>query len=207
MKKIILLCLLVIHTFSIYSQENEVNKTNKGEWIVSNYIGLATLENEGNFKVNGNIIGGMIGKEFILSNTFSLVTGIETLRVKSDFSNTGGQQLYLKNSYLKIPVGIRYRYTASEKTSFFIDGNLYGAYLYNSKIENEALNIKETEKDLGANFGIQAIIGLHHQLDEILSFNIGINTQSDLFTIYNNSVSDYKLKDLYAIQIGIGAKL
>ena len=207
MKKMILLCLLVIQSLILYSQESKENNTNKGEWIVSNYIGLSTLENEDNFKINGNVIGGMIGKEFILSNTFSLVTGIETLRVKSDFSNTDSQQLYLKNSYLKIPVGIRYRYTASEKTSFFIDGNLYGSYLYNSKTENEALNIKETEKDLGANFGIQAIVGLHHQLDEILSFNIGINTQSDLFTIYDNSVSDYKLKDLYAIQVGIGAKL
>ena len=102
MKHILILFLLILNSFIAFTQEEEMQNDKKGKWRVDNYFGVATLENKDNYKVNATVYGGKIEKEIILNNLFYFVTGIEFLVLRTDLSYTNGQQLYLKNNYLKL---------------------------------------------------------------------------------------------------------
>jgi len=190
-----------------FSQEDVASDDNqKGEWLVSNYIGFATLTAEDVFKGNANIQGGTIAKEFILNNRSSLIAGIEMYRATADFTDASGEQLYLRNQYVAVPVLYRMIYNRSAKISPYLDLGIYGAYLYKSDLENEALNTDDDEKGLGFNFGIQANLGAKFVVSDDFSIFLGLHSRADLIDSYKSSKQEFELTEVYLFKLGLGFK-
>ncbi|MBT0608859.1 outer membrane beta-barrel protein [Aequorivita echinoideorum] len=201
---IFIFCGLITSIF--YAQEQPSNLDKNGEWFVNSYFGTVTIEAEDSFKVNGNVAGGTVGREFILNENFSLLTGIEHLRSWTDFQNQN-QQIFLKNNYIKIPINFKLGYLFSEKTSAFAEVGVYGGYLYTSKVEIISENFEDREKGLGFNFGLHAGVGIKHQLNEYFSMSLGFISQGDFATTFDDDTPEYKLSDLYAYRLSAWVKL
>jgi hypothetical protein len=174
--------------------------------LVSNYIGFATLTAEDVFKGNANIQGGTITKEFILNSKSSLITGVEMYRATADFTDTSGEQLYIRNQYVAVPVLYRMVYNRSAKISPYLDLGIYGAYLYKSELENEALNTDDDEKGLGFNFGIQANLGAKFVVSDDFSIFLGLHSRTDLIDSYKSSKQEFELTETYLFKLGLGFK-
>lgn len=206
MKHLFFLISLICITQMSFSQEEIKSDDNqKGEWLVSNYIGFATLTAEDVFKGNANIQGGTIAKEFILNSRSSLITGIEIYRATADFTDTSGEQLYLRNQYVAVPVLYRL-INRSAKISPYLDLGIYGTYLYKSELENEALNTDDDEKGLGFNFGIQANLGAKFFVSDDFSIFLGLHSRADLIDSYKSSKQEFELTEMYLFKLGLGFK-
>lgn len=199
--------LFIVFNFLLIVSQEETTNNNKGELIVSSSIGTSTLEAKNTFKINANVSEGFIGYEFMVNNKVSLISGLEILRIKADFNNAAGNQLFLTNNYINIPVLARLFLNREQKMEIFVDLGIYGSYLYKSKVEDIANNIKDTENGLGTSFGFQANIGAKYKVNEKLSISFGIKSKSDIVNSFKSSVQEFKLTDFYAFQLGLGLKL
>ncbi|MBA3987392.1 MAG: outer membrane beta-barrel protein [Flavobacteriales bacterium] len=191
------LCFFAQSTISIESN---------GKWLFSNYFGYATIELEDTFKSNSTVYGGFIGKEFKIKESFSIASGIEHLRINTDYI-TSIEQLHTTFNFIQLPVQARLKYQPQNQTDLYFDIGIYGSYLYNSKVENILLNVEDNESDLGFNFGVKSSLGLIHNLNSNLYANLGISSQADLFQSYKNDNLKLKIKDLYAFHFGVGINL
>lgn len=198
--------LCALQTGAFFAQEQSFSEEKSGEWFVDTYFGTVTLEAEDSFKVNGNVTGGTIGREFILNENFSLLSGLEHLRTRADFQNQN-QQVFLNNNYIRIPINLKYGYLFSEKTSVYVEGGIYGGYLYTSKFEIIAENFDDKERGLGFNFGLHAGVGIKHQLNEYFNMSLGFISQGDFATSFENDMPEYRLSDLYAFRLSAGIML
>jgi len=205
LKKIVIIGMFFLSISETYSQTEGSNKK-KREFIVSSSIGTSTLEAKNNFKINTNVNEGFIGYEFIVNNKISFISGLEILSVKGDFNNAGNQ-LFLTNNYITIPVTTRLFLNREQKMAIFADLGIYGSYLSKSQIEDVASNVNNTEKSLGTSFGFHANIGARYIASEKLSISLGIKSKTDIINSFKNSVQEFKLTDFYAFQIGLGLKL
>lgn len=204
MKNKFLFCLMLV-TLHLFSQENH---NSKGDYFTSFYFGNATIESENNYKVNADVVGGGVGKEFILSKPLSLMVAVELLRIQHEIPvTTGSNPLFQVNNFIKIPVLIRYSHEFKEKSTMYAETGIYAASLYKLKVENIALNSSQKENFVGYNFGLQLNFGVKFQLCDVYSIDFGLNTQADLFQAFNNSVGEIKIAELYGFRLGIGAKL
>ena len=207
MKNLFLLLCFVLITQLSFSQEDVTSDDNqKGEWIGGFHFGFATLTAEDVFKGNANIQGATIAKEFILNNKSSIIAGIETYRATADFTDALGEQLFLTNQYIAVPVSYRMVYNRSAKISPYIDLGIYGSYLLKSELENEALNTDDDEKGLGFNFGIQANFGARFTVAEDFSIFLGLHSRTDLIDSYKSSRQEFELTEMYLFKFGFGFK-
>ena len=204
MKNKILFSLLFV-ALNLFSQENN---DSKGDYFTSFYFGNATIESETNYKVNADVVGSSLGKEFILSKPLSLIVAVELLRIQHEIPvTTGSNPLFQVNNFIKIPVLLRYGQQFTDKSTMYAETGIYAASLYKLKVENIALNSSQKENNVGYNFGLQLNLGFNYRLSDSYSFGFGINTQADLFQTYNGAVSEIKIVELYSFQLRIGAKL
>lgn len=207
MKHLFFLLGLICMAQMSFSQEDVTSVDNqKGEWLVSNYIGFATLTAEDVFKGNANIQGGIIAKEFILNQKSSLITGVELYRATANFTDASGEQLFLRNQYIAIPVLYRMIYNRSAKISPYLGLGIYGAYLYKSELENEVLNTDDDEKGLGFNFGIQLNLGVKFIISDDFSIALGLHSRSDLIDSYKSTKQEFELTEAYVFKLGLGFK-
>ncbi|WP_299128872.1 outer membrane beta-barrel protein [uncultured Winogradskyella sp.] len=201
------LILLAMGLCFFHSQAQDQIKDSKGEWLVTNQFGIATLEADNFFKVNASVFEGLLGREFFLNKRSSIITGLEFLRVRGDFTDAFGSQLFINNNHINLPVS--YRFYSSEKAPLVMYGDIgaYGAYLYKSEIENALTNSDNEETGLGLNFGLQVNLGLKYKLDDDYSFTLGFRYKSDFASSYDDSEQQFELTDFYAIQLGLGFNL
>lgn len=192
-------------TLNVFSQESQ---DTKGDYFANYIFGNATVESKNNYKVNANTVGGVVGKEFILSKPLSLIAAFEYIRIQYEIPVTvNSSPLFQVNNFIQVPILLRYGLEFEERTTIYAETGLYVASLYKLKVENIALNSSQKETNVGYNFGLQLNLGFKYQLNDIYSFGFGVNTQADLFQDYSNSVSEIKIVELYSFQLRIGAKL
>ena len=192
-------------TLNMFSQENP---DSRGGYFGNFFFGNATIESKNTYKVNADVVGGSVGKEFILSKKLSLIVAAEHVRIQNEIPVMAtSRQLFQINNFIKIPILLRYGHEFLEKSTIYAETGIYAASLYKLKIENIALNSSQKENNVGYNFGLQLNVGFRYQLSDIYSFEFGLNSQSDLFQAYDDSVSEIKIVELYSFQLRIGAKL
>jgi hypothetical protein len=192
-------------SLNVFSQESAASK---GDYFGNFFFGNATIESKSTYKVNADVVGGSIGKEFVLSKQLSLIAAVEHLRIQYEIpSATNSSPLFQVNNFIKIPVLLRYGHEFEEKSTIYAETGMYVASLYKLKVEDIALNSSLKENTVGYNFGFQLNLGFRYQLSDIYSFDFGLNSQADLFQAYNDSVSEIKIVELYSFQFRIGAKL
>lgn len=199
--KVIALSLLFVNL--IFSQDKQDKLLSKGNWFVTNQFGSATIEATGNFKLSTSIFEGMLGREIYLNDSFSLISGLEFLRVRSDFIDLDNKQQFLSNNYLNFPVSFKFYKDRYNKIALFGEIGLYGAYLYDSKIENVLQDETQNQKKLGFNFGQHFVAGLRFKLDERYGVSLGFKYKADFASSYKNSKQEFKLTEYYAIQLGL----
>lgn len=205
MKNLIIIAVLV-NVFFCYSQDNE-NKR-EGAWIINNDIGFSNIEAKNLFKLNANIVQGFIGRDISLNKNVSIISGLEVLRLSADYSSSSNEQLFLKNTYINLPLSLRYSTLVDvNKLGVFIDFGIYGSYLMKSKIENMETNSSHSNKSLGFNFGIQTVFGFVYKFTKNAGLQLGIKSKSDLFESYKKGNTEFKLKDFYAFQLGLKFQL
>ncbi len=195
-------CLFILTQLN--AQEDTFS-TQKGEWIITNNIGFATLEVENAFKTNTFILGGFIGKEFRISECYYIISGIEHLRLKSDISVLG-ETAYLNHNFIQVPVKIRTLFH-KERVTFFGEIGLYASHLYLARTEIVSQDINTKDTGLGFNFGVTAGFGMKYQITNRHSVNVGLNTQSDLFQSYKDSNPKVSLDEVYMLQFGLGFRI
>ena len=202
MKNLFFILILLFQSTILFSQETLETVDAKGEWFVNNYFGVAVLEAEDFFKTNAIAVGGMIGREFYLTKNYSLLAGLEHQRLMTDVSG-----IYVQNMFLNLPLGFRFYSSTEKPTSVFIDGGLYAGYLYNSKVEDVIADNEDSESGEGFNFGAWTTLGVQHRLNDSFNVRLGLQMQTDLFQSYADDVLKYKIKGVYAFQIGLGYRL
>jgi len=202
MKNLIIFISCLVISFSQAQDDDNYN----GEWLVTNQFGTATIEADNAFKINASVFEGFLGREFFINKKSSLITGLEFLRVKGDFSDIEGGQLFLNNNHINIPIRYRFYGSAENPLVMYGDFGVYGSYLYKSEIENISENIEIDETGLGFNFGVEVHIGLKYRFEKY-SFNIGFKYKSDFATSYKDSKQKIELNDFYTIQLGLAFNL
>ncbi|MEZ4793802.1 MAG: outer membrane beta-barrel protein [Gelidibacter sp.] len=204
MKKFKIFFLIISVCSNLYSQDVEKTETS-GEWIVTADIGFSTLEAKDNFKATATIEGAFFGKEFIIGSDTSIVTGLGVENVRTDFSNESNQQVFLKNSYVNLPLSLRLFYDRPERVSLFADLGIYGTYLLKAKSQILSDDIEDSENGLGFNFGVQGALGAKYKFkNEKYSMSFGIRAKNDFISSYKSSAQEFKTKDAYFFQIGLG---
>lgn len=190
---------IFLFSCSIGYSQIENNKT-LGVWNFNTAIGFSTLEVQNLLKTNATIFEGGLQKEFFVSNKFYLLAGVGLQKINFEYLNDSNLQIFSTNNFAILPVSLGYQEKVNN-TSFFVEGGVYGSYLYYSKNENIRTKFEDTKKGLGGNLGLQSTIGLKQKINDLFSFNLGILFKGDLLHFYNDS--DYKIKELYAVQIGL----
>lgn len=203
MKKSILFIALTLFIID-FSYSQEEMKGDTGYWFVSSYLGFLTLEQEDSFKTNATVVGGTVGKEFLLNDKFSILLGVEMQNITANIPNSN---FHLQNQSLQLPVFLSYRLYTYGKNALQFSAGVYSGYLFHSIVEEEALSIKNTEKGLGFHFGIGTFLGYKHYLNESLSFQLGLTSRGDFLQSYNEDYQKFKIKNLHAIQMGILVRL
>ncbi|WP_438988813.1 hypothetical protein [Polaribacter sp.] len=171
-------------------------------WVCS--IGASTLEAKKAFKIDANVFEGFLGRNFILNKNFSLISGLEVMRVKGNYTSVIGQHQYLLNEYLNIPISISYSKKSSEKISLFGGFGFYSSFLLKSKNEdffNESVSVS---KNLGATFGIQSNLGLKFIINKSSYVNLAFKAKTDVYDSFKNNVQEYVITDFYSLQLGFG---
>jgi hypothetical protein len=193
---------IIMTTTTLFSQVNDVQ--DKNSWYFSANIGASTLEAKKAFKINVNVFEGFLGRNFILNKNFSLISGFEVMRVKGNYSNTIGEQQYLVNEYLNIPISISYSKKSSEKICLFGGFGFYSSFLLKSKNEDILNESESISKNLGATFGIQSNLGVKFIINKSSYVNLAFKAKTDVFDSYKNNVQEFVITDFYALQLGFG---
>lgn len=196
-----IVCLFVITT--VNAQEEKL----RGVWVFNYQIGFGILEAKDAFKVNANIQNVLIGKEFLISKNYGLVTGIEFYDITSNFTDTASGQLFLRNRNLAIPVMLRNHTNISEKFSFYWDIGIYGNYIVDSRLENVADSFSLRDKGAGLTFGIVLNAGLQFILNERNNIFLGLGTRGDVLNSFSASQQEFKLSEVAMINLGWGFKI
>lgn len=197
---------IILFLQSLSAQDNK--NVEEGDWMLSSRIGFGTLEVEDVAKTNATVAEVFLGREFLLSNQFSLYTGLEFSNVNSNFANGSNQNLFLSNDYLSLPINLRISYDDAEKLSLYADFGIYGSYLLKSTVEIEADDLDDSENGLGFNFGYQVAFGAKYKFqDSRYSINFGLRTKNDLINSYKSSEQEFQINDVYLIEIGLGFAL
>ena len=149
MKRIILIVFLL---FNAVGQAQETKP--KGNWLINYQIGFGLLEATDAYKVNANIQNGFVGREFVFSQKWGLVTGVEFYDVTANFTDTSSGQLFLRNRNLTVPVILRNYSFVSEKISFYWDFGVYGNFIMDSRLENVSDRFSLRDKSAGFTFGL-----------------------------------------------------
>lgn len=200
--------IILISPNFLFSQDESLEGNHKGDWMLFMDIGFATIEAEDSFKANGNVGQFFFGKEFLVGDRSSLITGLEVTRMKTDFNNETGQQVFLSNNYLNLPISYRLTYDRQEKLSFYADLGISASYLFNSKVEIVSDDFDNSENGLGFNFGIQASLGAKFKfINDQSSISFGLKSKTDMVSSYKNSVQEFKMTDLYVFQLGLNFQL
>jgi hypothetical protein len=188
-----------------YSQQPE-EAYNTSEWFVTSYFGNATLEVENTFKTIAQVAGGALGRQLPLGDNLSLIAALELQRVRADL-DLEGSNTFLANNYAKLPILVELSATVTSATKLYVQAGPYASYLFLATLEQVAENVDVDDTNLGFSFGIQASAGLAHQFTDFLSLRLGLLAQTDLFESYNNDSPQFKLRDVYAFQLGAGIKI
>ncbi|MDX1463630.1 MAG: hypothetical protein R3359_11275 [Marinirhabdus sp.] len=186
------------------AQTDDTTNQEKGAFFVRSFFGIGTLEAEDVFKVNANVSGGTIGKEFILSDLFSISVAIESLRARADYATAASGTNFLSNNYLQFPVKATIREQIGDQLSLTVSVGSLVSYLYASRVENVLLNLDEKETGLGTNFAVGADIFMKYYLNDAISFMLGLRTQADTFSISDGGSQEFSLTDVYAFELGVG---
>ncbi|WP_296381042.1 outer membrane beta-barrel protein [Winogradskyella sp.] len=203
MKNCLITFLFIFSTSSIFAQDDYKESGKKGNWIITNQFGIATLEAEDFFKVRASVFEGAFSREFFLNEKFSIVTGLEFLRVKADFQDLDNKQQHISNNHINLPLSVKFYNNKSDKIALFAEVGLYGSYLYESKVENIFENETQKQKKLGFNFGQHFIAGLRFKLDKKYSASLGFKYKSDFSSSYSDSKQQFELTEYYAVQLGL----
>jgi hypothetical protein len=203
MKNSIIIFLFILLPLSIFSQDEHKEMDKKGNWVITNQFGIATLEAENLFKVRASVFEGVLGREFFLNKKFSLVTGLEFLRVKADFQDLDNKQQYISNNHINLPLSVKFYNNKSDRIALFAEVGFYGSYLYESKVENIFENETVKQKKIGFNFGQFFIAGLRFKLDQKYSVSLGFKYKSDFASNYSDSKQQFELTEYYAVQLGL----
>lgn len=207
MKNYLIIFLFVVLPLSIFSQGDNKELDTKGIWIITNQFGTATLEAENFFKVRAAIFEGAFNREFFLNEIFSIVTGLEFLRVKANFKDLDNEQQYLSNNHINVPLSIKFYNNKFDRIALFAEIGLYGSYLFESRVENILVNETQKQRKLGFNFGQQVIVGLRFKLDGKYNVSLGFKYKSDFASNYSDSKQQFELTEYYAVQLGLGFNL
>jgi len=203
MKLFLKLVCSLFFILQVNAQTESLN-SQKGEWIITNYMGFATLEIENAFKTNAFVLGGFLGKEFKISEHSFIISGIDHLRLRSDIS-ISGETVYMNHNFIQVPVKFR-SLLHVDRASFYAEIGIFASHLFLARTEiiSQGINTKDT--GIGFNFGLTAGFGMKYNLTNRYSVNLGLNTQSDLFQSYKNN-PEVTLSEVYMLQFGLGFKI
>lgn len=205
MKQLCFISLCALMMVPSYSQQPE-ETSKKGEWFVTSYFGNATLEVENTFKTTAQVAGGALGRQMPLGDNLSLIAALELQRVRADVE-LEGSNTFLANNYAKLPVLVELGPQVANTTKLYVQAGPYASYLFVASLEQVAENVDIEDTNLGFSIGIQAGAGLAHQFTDFLSLRLGLLAQTDLLESYNNDSPQFRLRDIYAFQLGAGIKI
>ena len=193
--------LIILFINAVYSQDKE----RKSQWKLTTEIGSVSLEAKNKFKVNASLHGGLIGGEFFVGRNTSLITGIEIIRARANFNDVFGNQQFLTNEYITIPLSFKFSGNREKNIFLFYSAGIYGAYLYKNRTEDVLNSLVITEKRLGFNFGIHYEIGTQFKINEKSNFTLAFKSKTDLLNYYYKASSQvFKMTEYYTLQLGFG---
>lgn len=183
--------------FSI-AQEATVSKE-KGPWIGNSYIGFAEIRIEDLGTYSSFVFGSNLGKIFLLNKNSSISTAVEL-----QYLYTNIAFVHSKNRFIKVP--INYRYSSNNNGSkIFLEIGVYAGILRRS--EQQTNTSTEVTTNLGNNYGLNVGLGFLQQIDHHVNFSIKIMNQSDLIESYKEAYNELKIKNLYAVNLGVEIEL
>lgn len=195
--------LAIISAFgsNIYSQNQGEGK----QLYINSTIGFATLEIDDAIKLNAASKEFFIGIDVLrIKESMVVYSGLEYTNLSGNYFNSGSNT-YISNNYLSLPVTLRYKKRGSNNLDFYIDVGMYGSYLLNA--ETEVLAQSVSENSIGYSFGLLAGIGASYKFDETWRFTIGFKSKAEYLNNIKDNASEYKVRDLYAINLGFNISL
>jgi hypothetical protein len=204
--KIIHLFLLFIPFISYTQEVTEGSFDSNGFIEFNSSLGFSTITLKDNFKTNASIVEGVLSKEVLISKRFSIVPGIGILKINTDFIDIEGNQSHLTNDLIIIPFNLRYNTSTISDFMPYFEAGVYGSYLFKSVVEIERINKNDKENKLGGSIGLQATIGIQQIINEKFFFRLSFNTKGDIIQFNKNSKPNFKINELYALQLGFGIR-
>ncbi|HEX9981413.1 MAG TPA: hypothetical protein VGB50_12700 [Flavobacterium sp.] len=199
MKNFTLTVLLII-SFSAKAQENSEGNE-KGLWSANTFFGICNVEAKDTYKINANVYGANLGREFYISRNMSVLTLLEHQTVTGDYT-LGDARAFQTNKLIKVPVSTRFYTDRKAVTSLYIEIGLYGSYLYHGESEIVSEDISTSDSNLGTELGVLLNAGVSHQVSDWLAVRLSLAGQNAVMANGSDNTPDTKISNLYAFNLG-----
>lgn len=195
----------LIITIALSCNSYSQNEYSNSNLHINSSIGFATLEIENALKLNTISKEFFIGIDvFKIKEDMLIYSGLEYTDISGNYANSG-TDTFISNKYISLPIVLRYKKIGDNNLDFFIDVGMYGSYLFNTK--SETLAQFNSENGVGFNLGLLANIGASYRFDETWKFTVGLRSKADFLNNSKDDLPEYKIEDLYAINIGFNISL
>ena len=123
-------------------------------------------------------------------------------------TDSAGQNILIRQSYLMLPVSMARYYYISMKSSFYWAFGLNAGYLFyiDEGISNQAILPGNT--DVGEySIGVNGVVGFKTKINKLLSFSVGYSAAKDLWKNVNNAGTTIRMeRRLISISFRINLK-
>lgn len=187
-----LIC-LYFSFFSLASSSQEIKFTTK--------IGYGIVEMK-YIKKNSLCTDNSIGYEFKSNGKLILCVAGGISKINFDYTDTSIRNVYIKKSFITLPISIKRYYTLSKKTFAYWEFGVSFNYQWLDKIEirNFSNTIINKQHDLGMIIGGITYFGLKTKISNKIFLDLGLFGQTDFFSFYKTDINKIKSdKRLFAI--------
>lgn len=201
MKAKLLFLFITFLGYNSYSQDSGETKLRTTSDFESNVsFGNASLKID-DVKAVGYFYRFNVKKEFAVTKTFSILSGLEYNQIETTANNFNFQ-----NKFIGIPLSIRFG-TTKLKSTIFIEFGGYVNQIINFESYNNFLFVKESEKNNGTNFGYFSKLGLKYPLADNLKFNINFYNGRDFSNSVKSSNTHLEIRNQIGLELGLSLKL
>jgi len=148
-----------------------------------------------------------IGYEINISENAALNISGALTKIKFDYFNEFGSQIYSQRNYLELALEIiKYFKAPRPANAMFLGLGLIGDACISEKLETRNAGLIEIRKArfLGYHLGVSAFCGFQTELTSISTIAFSLGTKMDLRTFYSNNLNEIKfLKSLISLTYSI----
>lgn len=210
MKNQLITAFLFFISITAFAQTTPETKESKFSLAVNTKLGFARLKEKGNVTLNGNINGGDLLVSYKLGKTWDITSGIGYMEYYANAA-VAGNEIAIKNSYLRIPVQFNGDYvlmknkeTQNPNIFFTVGIGAYASTLLKQEIET--VGGDSDTKNLGWNFGFSSQIGLRFIITDQFNIGLGLESLNDL-TDMKKDGREHKIENINALYFKLGFKL